>query len=255
MSSRRNSPEVVAGLFVTLGILLLAGAVLALGGGKRLFTRFIPYRTHYASVSGLIPGARVMVSGVRAGSVVGVSLDPVTKDIRVDLEIEEEFSRWIRTDSEAELSTQGMMGDKFIVISAGSPAEPELPPGAPIRGVERGDLGTFLARGNELLESLNRSADSLAGISAKLDASLEADRLRSSLRALESILMKIDGGQGSLGAFINDPSIYDDAKAVVGEVNRNRIMRNLVRQAVRGGAGETARAREGAAENRSQGGS
>ena len=50
---------------------------------------------------------------------------------------------------------------------------------------------------------------------------------------LNSILEKIDQGQGTVGAMINDPGLYDDAKALVGQVNRNRIMRNLIRQTIK----------------------
>ena len=46
---------------------------------------------------------------------------------------------------------------------------------------------------------------------------------------------KIDRGEGTVGALINDTALYDDAKSLVSGINRNRIMRNLVRQTVRDG--------------------
>ena len=59
-------------------------------------------------------------------------------------------------------------------------------------------------------------------------------KVKSAINHLNSILEKIDQGKGSVWwRLINDPGLYDDAKALVGQVNRNRIMRNLIRQTIK----------------------
>ncbi len=70
-------------------------------------------------------------------------------------------------------------------------------------------------------------------LSAKLNDEVNQLKIKSAINHLNSILEKIDQGKGSIGAFINDPGLYDDAKALVGQVNRNRIMRNLIRQTIK----------------------
>lgn len=39
-------------------------------------------------------------------------------------------------------------------------------------------------------------------------------------------------GEGSLGGIVNDPTVYEDLKTVLGNVKRNRILRALVRYAI-----------------------
>ena len=62
---------------------------------------------------------------------------------------------------------------------------------------------------------------------------IEAIDIKTSVYPSSASVKTIDQGQGSVGAFINDPGLYDDAKALVGQVNRNRIMRDLIRQTIK----------------------
>jgi phospholipid/cholesterol/gamma-HCH transport system substrate-binding protein len=46
---------------------------------------------------------------------------------------------------------------------------------------------------------------------------------------LRQITAKVRAGDGSLGALINDPTVYEDVKTILGNVKRNKILRALVR--------------------------
>jgi phospholipid/cholesterol/gamma-HCH transport system substrate-binding protein len=65
-------------------------------------------------------------------------------------------------------------------------------------------------------------------------------KLKKIVKNLESITEKINTGNGTLGALVNDPGLYDNVKALVGQTNRNRILRNLVRQTLRESEGKEA---------------
>ena len=43
---------------------------------------------------------------------------------------------------------------------------------------------------------------------------------------------RIDKGKGTIGALINDSQVYDDLKRVTGQINRNRILKNLIRKSI-----------------------
>jgi phospholipid/cholesterol/gamma-HCH transport system substrate-binding protein len=77
------------------------------------------------------------------------------------------------------------------------------------------------------------TAKNLASATEKLNREVEDLRLKALSRNLGSIVEKINNGTGTLGALVNDPGLYDDAKALMGGANRNRIIRNLVRQTIR----------------------
>jgi hypothetical protein len=88
-------------------------------------------------------------------------------------------------------------------------------------------------RADQFFQGLSMTSKNLGELSTKLNTEFDKIKIKSAIGHLDSILQKVDQGQGSLGAFINDPGLYDDAKAVVGQVNRNRIMRNLIRQTIK----------------------
>ena len=46
---------------------------------------------------------------------------------------------------------------------------------------------------------------------------------------LNSILAKIDRGEGTLGLIVNDPTLYEDLKLLVGGANRSALVRGMIR--------------------------
>ena len=50
---------------------------------------------------------------------------------------------------------------------------------------------------------------------------------------LREIVAGIKAGKGTVGAFLVDPSVYEDVKALVGNVERNQVLRALVRYSIK----------------------
>ena len=50
---------------------------------------------------------------------------------------------------------------------------------------------------------------------------------------LRSIVSGVKNGKGTLGALLVDPSVYDDLKALLGNVERNQVLRALVRYSIK----------------------
>lgn len=258
--SKSLETEIKVGLFVAIGVFLLMLSIMALGNSESIFSRTHRHIVRFASVDGLITGAKTVVGGLAVGSVSKIELDPATRNIAVTLSVESKYASWLRKDSEAEIATQGVLGDKYIVLTMGTPESPELPNGEEIPMRAGKDFSQFLSKGDQLLVSINSIAGSLdrilkefeagnksstlfgglastaknlAGVTEKLNGQLEGDSLKNALKAFNSILQKIDRGNGTVGALINDPALYDDAKALVGGANHNRILRNMVRQTIK----------------------
>lgn len=258
MNTRRKA-ELRAGLFINLAVALVILAVMFFGQTFNFLSRGTPYRLLLPNAQGLMEGAKVLVSGVNAGEVRGFSIDERTGQVLVALSVASKFQNVIRTDSVASLSTQGVLGDKVVEISPGKPESPVVPPGGELHGVAQADMSQVVGRSHVLLDhldqlilALNRIAQplaegaqaqrisrnaalslaNLARLTGKLDQSIEPRRLSHSLVELDGILSKINNGQGTLGALINDPGIYDDLKALTGGANQSRIVRNLTRSVI-----------------------
>jgi len=59
--------------------------------------------------------------------------------------------------------------------------------------------------------------------------------LGSAAADIKSITGKVSSGEGTLGALINDPTVYEDLRTILGNVKRNRILRALVRFSISNG--------------------
>lgn len=265
--NRITEIEIKVGIFVALGTVLIMLAIIILGGAEGVLTRQNIYHSHFPAADGLIGGAKVVLNGITVGTVDAVDFDPKTRDIQVSFKIQKKYESWIREDSTAEISTQGVLGDKYVFITVGSDAKPILSSGGKITPKVSQGLNQFLSKGDQLMITLNsislsmdrilksfehggrsevffqsmtQTSRNLAEASHKLNTELESIQLRSTVRNLNSILEKINNGTGTLGALINDPGLYYDTRALLGGANRNRIMRNLVRKTVKDGEASSA---------------
>jgi phospholipid/cholesterol/gamma-HCH transport system substrate-binding protein len=51
-------------------------------------------------------------------------------------------------------------------------------------------------------------------------------------QTIRKLVDKVNAGQGSLGAIIADPTLYEDLKTILGNLRRNRVLRSLIRFAI-----------------------
>lgn len=260
--AKKTEIEVKVGILVLVGVGLIMASIIILGGTESAFTRKVPYVSHFSDIEGLIEGAKVVLGGVQVGTVEKISLDSAHHDILVRFSVAEENAGWVRKDATVTIATQGMLGDKFVTLFGGTQTEPELPPGSEIPNAPSKDISQFISSGDQLMHNLNslsanldhvvksfdydnradtffrniaETSKHLSSATESLDKQLSEAKLASTVKRLDSILAKIDNGTGTLGALVNDPGLYDDAKAFVGGANQNRIVRNLVRQTIRDG--------------------
>jgi phospholipid/cholesterol/gamma-HCH transport system substrate-binding protein len=266
--NKQVETEVKVGIFVSIGLGLIMLAILVLGGNENLTVRKSRFTAHFPDVEGLIPGAKIVVGGIQIGTVDHVAFDDATHNIVVNFNVAKTSAEWIRKDATAEIATQGVLGDKFVLIKPGSKAEALLTDGSDIQSAPAQSLTQFLSKGDQLMANLNSITTTLDKIlknfehngrseqffssmtatsknlslaSEKINKELEGGLyLKSSLKNLSGILEKVNNGTGTLGALVNDPGLYDDAKALMGGANRNRIVRNLVRQTIRDSEVKTA---------------
>ena len=133
MPENKFKIELVTGLFMLAGLMALIYLAIKMGDiglpGKNTYQ----LKASFTSVSGLNEGSYVEAAGVRVGKVSKIEFDPenflalVTIDLDKDVKIQE--------DAIASIRTAGIIGDKFIKISAGG-SEEILEPGMEILETE-----------------------------------------------------------------------------------------------------------------------
>jgi phospholipid/cholesterol/gamma-HCH transport system substrate-binding protein len=260
-SKAQNTKKV--GLFVTLGLIAILTSIFMLGGAKSIFKKFISFHVYLDSSQGVYPGAVVSLGGVVVGNVSTVDFLETENKLDLELLVDAQFQNKVTEGSTVEIRTQGALGDKFVYIKPGDRKNNVLAPDSLLPNAVSSDImGVISERGSEagqvfeiikevriLLQTMNNgnkpekilnhlvsATENLNDISkdAKvLIADLKnqnGHELKNSLKKIENILTKIDTGEGTLGALINDPSLHEQLKALVGTSPRKKYMKSLIQE-------------------------
>ncbi len=227
-SKRIRLARLKVGIVMTIGLAALVGGLLFAGGIGELFTRKATINAVFQNVQGLRPGAPVRFSGMEIGKVEELSFDPASR-IRASLSVRADIMKYLKKDSQAQLLTLGLLGDKFVGISPGSPQAQALRPGDTLEGEMEQGFGAVvqsaeqvIARVSAFMEQFQKIFDQLdieQGAFAKLlsDPQIYQD-VRKLMQSLTQVMGKIDSGQGSLGLLLNNPDLYRRMAAAAGEI-------------------------------------
>ncbi len=193
------------GAFVLAGLLVFGGLIYMLGRSAGLFERQYRLVAGFGQTLGLVQGATVRLAGVAVGHVGEIRLPEAGGGkVRVEILIARRVQDRIRADSIARIETLGLLGDKIVDISLGSPGAAILQEGAELRTEEPFDTARLTQQGAELLKNLiDLSAELRTGL-ARVTASPAASDLEATVRSLRSLATEIERGQGVLNRLVYD---------------------------------------------------
>lgn len=252
----REKMQIKVGAFVVFGVGVLMMVVLLLGSQNNYFEADYELMGRFDDISGLREGAAVQLAGVAAGTVGRITFEQSldVKKVRIFMTIKESFKKRIRKDSVASIVTQGLLGDKMIHISVGSSNLPELKDGDEVITRTAMDISTVTAKVDSLAAKANETVETLNHILAEVKegeglihqiiydpqgkeimdsmTTMTKSFERASTQ-LEGVVAKINSGQGTIGAFINDPTVFNDIKTLLGKANRNKLIRAVIRETLK----------------------
>jgi phospholipid/cholesterol/gamma-HCH transport system substrate-binding protein len=143
-----NHSTLRVGILIAVGLAIFAFAVLTFGRGTRFLSGSALFEAHFQRINGLQTGAPVMLRGVRVGAVEGIEFpsDPDADYVVVRLWIRNTATMRVRADSQAKIASLGLLGDKFVVLTGGTPGSPMAQPGTVLPSVDPVDYATLLQR-------------------------------------------------------------------------------------------------------------
>ena len=116
--------ELTSGVFLLLGIVaMLWLATKATDYGMQVGDDTYRVKARFSNVADLKKRSPVKIGGVTVGLIESISLDPVTFDAVIEMQIDRRFSD-IPSDSSASILTSGMLGDRYIGLDPGGALEP-----------------------------------------------------------------------------------------------------------------------------------
>ena len=194
METHTNKFKIRLGLFVAGGLAIFVLAIFIIGKQKNLFNPVFKLTATFYNISGLQVGNNVRFSGINVGTVdnIGIINDST---VRVDLLIRTEVKQFIKSDCEVAIGSEGLIGDRLIIVSQGSSDSPPAKEGQELISTEPVETDAIMA-------SLQITAGNAEIISEQL----------------AEIMSKINSGNGTLGRLIQDSTIAE---------NLNQTMLNL----------------------------
>lgn len=187
------------GLFVFLGTALLVIAIFLIGGRESLFQSTFTIKAMFTTVEGLRTGAPVRLSGINVGSVNDIEIaNDTTGRVVVTMRVNSDVKNFIRKDTRATIETEGLVGNKIVVLTVGSTA------------YEVVDDGGFVR---------SKSPVSIAEIIAESQGTL--NYLKDITKDFSEIVGKINNGQGTIGKIVNDDELYNSATQITKSADRS----------------------------------
>jgi phospholipid/cholesterol/gamma-HCH transport system substrate-binding protein len=241
MDAAENRKSIIVGVFVLLGVAVFVIGILTLGGQNKSFVKSIKISAVFTDVAGLKKGNNVWFSGVKVGTIKNVRFTG-TSQVDVDMSIEAATQQYIHRNALAHISSDGLIGNKIIVIDGGSPQAPIVQDGDVLQAAKllsTDDIMATLQKNNENLLAITTDFKTLghqilAGkgtVGALLADSTMAMQLRAAMRNLQTTTAtasKMAAQLNTFGAKMNTKGGFAD-KLLTDTVAYARIQESVAK--------------------------
>jgi phospholipid/cholesterol/gamma-HCH transport system substrate-binding protein len=225
--------KIRVGLLVVGAAVALMAGLFMIGEQNRLFARKNRYTFTTKNVSGLNERNPVRLNGVTVGVVERITLpeDVHLQLLTVRISIERQYEERIRKDSTARIRTLGLLGDKYVEVTSGSPQAPMIQPGGSIPTAPDTDVDKLIASGGDVVDNMVRISYSLSRILERADrgegliGQLTTDepgnmgeQIATTLTSVQRVMDRIDQGKGAFGRLVSDERLGNELASAVGRL-------------------------------------
>jgi phospholipid/cholesterol/gamma-HCH transport system substrate-binding protein len=179
------------GIFIIVGLAILVSGLYYIGKQKNLFVSVFPLKAVFNNVSGLKVGNNIRFGGIAVGTVDGIQLLTDTS-VMVNMNIKSEVRKFIKRDAVANIGTDGLMGDRVVLISPGTSNQ---------ESVKNNEVLAARApvEADQILAGLKTSADNAANITQQLS----------------EVAYKVNHGRGIIARLLGDSSLGNNLNSTM----------------------------------------
>lgn len=187
-----SGQKIKIGIFTFIGLLVLVLAIFFIGNQKNMFSSTFNIYGTFKNVNGLTVGNNVRFAGINVGVVEAINIE-TDSSVRVDLTLSNTVKKFIKKDAKISIGSDGLMGDKLVVIAPGGITSTEaINDGGQLTTVNPLDVDKMIAK-------LTKVADNAASIT----------------EGLSQIVAKVNSGKGSIGRLLNSDKLSKDLEGTV----------------------------------------
>jgi phospholipid/cholesterol/gamma-HCH transport system substrate-binding protein len=177
-----TSKKIRLGIFISVGITVFILGIYFIGERQQLFRSTFRVSGVFKDVAGLQAGNNVRFSGINVGTVENISIVSDTS-VRVEILIDESTRKFIKKDAVASIGSEGLMGNKILIISPGTGGKMEIENNDTVVTVQPINM-------DDVLVSLKTTIDNTSNITYDLS----------------KITNNIQSGKGTIGRLLMDQS-------------------------------------------------
>ncbi|MEJ6978947.1 MlaD family protein [Pedobacter sp. P351] len=197
-----NRRKITVGIFILIGLVIFVVGVFTLGSQKKAFIKSFSVNVVFDDIQGLKSGDNVWFSGVKIGTIKKIQFYG-NSQVQVFMNIEEQAHQYIHKDASASISSDGLIGNKIIVITGGNPKFPFIEEGDRIR------VNKTLST-DEIMKTLQVNNRNLVDITTDF-------------KTLSSNLVS---GKGAAGALLSDEELALNFKSIVSNLQNTTVAAN-----------------------------
>jgi len=179
------------GMFVILGLLLLVVTIYFVGKQKNMFGSTFQLKSQFRRVSGLKAGNNVRFAGIDVGTVDDIEMMTDTC-VTVNFVIRNEMRKFIKTDARVSIGSDGLMGDKVLIIYPGNNSTEIIKNNGVLASTNALEM-------EDIMQSVKKSVDNAGIITAQL----------------AEFTFKMNNGKGSLSKLISDEEFANSLKGTL----------------------------------------
>ncbi len=184
--------KVRLGLFIVGGFAIFVLAVFIIGKQKNMFNPVFKLTSTFHNVSGLQVGNNIRFSGINVGTVDNITIINDSM-VRVDMLVRQEVNKFIKTDSKVSIGSEGLIGNRLLTITQGSPNAPIVTKNQQLASIEPVETDAIIA-------SLKVTVANTEVVT----------------KQAADMMLKINSGKGTLGRIIHDTEIAQNiSKSIV----------------------------------------
>jgi len=185
------------GMFIAVGLAIFVIAIFFIGRQQNLFNPVFKVTTNFQNVSGLLVGNNIRYSGINVGVVDNITIIN-DSTVQVSMLIRKNVQQFIKADSQAGISSEGIIGDRVLVLTQGSTHAPIVQDGQHMLSTEPVEM-------DDVIASLQTSATNAEIITFQLS----------------QIMTNVNSGEGALGRLIQDPTIAENITQTIENFKRS----------------------------------
>ena len=204
MDTGESRRALIVGIFISLGIVIFILGIFTLGSNQKTFGGGIQVSAVFDDVAGLKKGGAVWFSGVKVGTINDIGFKGISQ-VNVKMTISKSVQDYIHRNAGVHISSDGLIGNKIIVIDGGSPQAPLVQDGDVLQAAK-------LLSTDDITKTLQQNNVNILAITTDL----------------KKVTKQMAEGKGMVGALMGDTVLAMKFRAIVENLKQTTATTNAM---------------------------